>query len=249
MGKRDARQVFASLAAFLAMACAPALGWADPSPTVSPAPSPSSTVSKPKAPVAAAAAKSHLPMLLQDVETLYTHAATLKAEFTQVNEVAALRAKKTTSGVILVKRPDKLRWETLKPDMNLLVSDGRKFWFYTPPFDKGENGQVIERKSSEIHSKLANALLSGRFSVVRDMKIKQESALRFSLTPRRGTAGTVVKAGIEVDPLKKLIQKVTLEHKGGNRSEITLSKIELGKPMGDELFEFTPPPGTDKVTQ
>lgn len=191
----------------------------------------------------------NLPALLQEVEAKYTKAATLQAEFAQINESAALKTKKSTSGLIRVKRPDKLRWETLKPDMSLLVSDGRKFWFYTPPFDEDEHGQVIERKSAETNSKLANALLSGRFSAARDMKIKQEGKSRFLLTPKRGSAGSVSRASIDIDPDKKLIEKVILEHQGGNRSEITLSKIELGNSMDDDMFVFTAPPNTDKVTQ
>jgi outer membrane lipoprotein carrier protein len=173
----------------------------------------------------------------------------MEAEFTQVNDVAALKTKKTSSGVILVKRPNKLRWETHRPDMSILVSDGIHFWFYTPPFDEGEHGQVIERRSSEVQSRLANALLSGSFSIAREMKIKQESPSKFSLTPRTGTAGTVKRAEIEIDPALKIIQKVILEHRGGNRSEITLSKIILGKPIGDEIFVFIPPPNTDRVKE
>lgn len=192
-----------------------------------------------------------LPQILKEVEAKYTKAATLQAEFTQVNESAALKSKKTATGVLMVKRPNKLRWETVKPDVNLLVSDGRKFWFYTPPFDEseGERGQVIVSKSNKFNSKLLDALLSGRFSVARDMRIKQNTPSRFTLTPKKGTAGTVKRASIEINPEKKLIEKVVLEHKGGNKSEITLSKIELGKAMKDEIFVFTPPPNTDKVEQ
>jgi outer membrane lipoprotein carrier protein len=190
---------------------------------------------------------SHLPAVLQELEKKYTQAGTLQAEFSQVNEVAALKTTKTSSGMIMIKRPDKLRWETLKPDMNLLVSDGRHFWFYTPPFDEGEHGQVIEKRSSEINSKLANALLSGRFSVANDMKIRQESPSTFLLVPKPGTAGTVKRARIQIDPTRGLIQKVILEHNGGNRSEITLSKIKLGGKIGDDAFVFEAPPNTDKV--
>ena len=191
----------------------------------------------------------HLPKALQDVEAKYTKAATLQAQFTQVNDVASLKSKKTSSGVLMVKRPGKLRWETLKPDMNLLVSDGTHFWFYTPPFDEGEHGQLIERKSSQVQSRIANALLSGSFSIAKDMKITQESASRFLLVPKAGSAGTVKRAQIEIDPKEKLIRRVTLEHQGGNRSEITLDKIELGKDLGDEAFVFKAPPNTDKVSQ
>lgn len=190
-----------------------------------------------------------LPEILQEVEAKYAKAQTLQADFSQVSEIASLNTKKTTTGVIMVKRPDKIRWETLKPDMNLLVSDGTRFWYYTPPFDEGEHGQVVERKSGEVNSKLANALLSGRFSVAHDMRIRQESPAKFLLIPAPGTAGTVSRAEIEIDPDAKIIHKVSLDHRGGNHTEITLSKIELGKSIGDDAFVFKAPPGTDKVEQ
>lgn len=240
-------------------AAAPApesVGGTEPSPAPSSAAAPSPKPGMPRKPKAPKidkapirATSKNLPALLQEVEAKYAKAATLQAEFSQVNEVAAMGTKKTSSGVILVKRPDKLRWETLKPDMNLLVSDGRKFWFYTPPFEPGERGQVIVRRSNQTNSKLANALLSGHFSVAREMRIEQQGTSRFVLTPKPRSAGTVIKAEIEIDPGLKLIQKVVLDHQGGNRSEITLSKIELGKALGDEAFAFTPPPNTDEVKQ
>ncbi|MGZ3688269.1 MAG: LolA family protein [Bdellovibrionota bacterium] len=198
--------------------------------------------------VLSAPARAALPQLLQDVEKHYSEATTLTALFEQVNETSALKQSKKSSGRIYAKRPDKIRWETLAPDPNILVSDGHHFWFYTPPFDEGEHGQVIEKKSSEVQSRLANALLSGRFSVAKDMKIKQETYAQFTLIPKTGTSGTVEKARIWIDPQYKIITKVVLEHRGGNRSEITLSKIELGPKLGDDMFVFKAPPNTDKVS-
>ena len=67
--------------------------------------------------------------------------------------------------------------------------------------------------------------------------------------PLHGAAatGTIERAEIAINLDKKVIEKVTLEHKGGNRSEISLHSIELGKSLGDELFKFTAPPNTDRV--
>lgn len=222
-----------------------------PVPAPVPTPAPKATP-KPARPTPAPSPKatpkhSNLPPLLEELEAKYSHAATLSAEFTQVNEMAAMKQKKTSQGVLQAKRPGKMRWETQEPDPNLLVSDGQTFWFYTPPFEKGEHGQVIERRSSEVQSKLAHALLSGSFSMASDMKIEQKSPSEFVLLPKAGTAGTVERAEITVNLDKKLIEKVTLEHKGGNRSEISLRSIELGKTLGDDLFRFVPPPNTDHV--
>lgn len=188
-----------------------------------------------------------LPPLLVEVETKYTRASTLTAEFSQVTEDAILQKKKISSGKIFIKRPSRVRWETLLPDKNLLVSDGQHFWYYTPPFDEGERGQVIEKKSSNVQSRLANSLLSGAFSMNRDMIIRQKTPSQFLLTPKAGSAGTVQQALVEIDPEKKIIQKVTLNHRGGNRAEISLSKVELGADLKDTLFTFQPPPNTDKL--
>ena len=182
-----------------------------------------------------------------EVEKKYTKAATLVADFTQTNEIAALNQKKVSSGRIVVKQPGKVRWETTKPDSSVMVSDGKKFWFYTPPFDESEHGQLIERKSSEMQTRLLNALLSGSFSLAREMKIKRLGNSKFTLTPKPGSAGTVAHAEITVDPKEKLITQVLLQHVGGNRSEITLSNIKLGDPLPDAVFVFIPPPNTDRV--
>ncbi|OFZ82525.1 MAG: outer membrane lipoprotein carrier protein LolA [Bdellovibrionales bacterium RIFOXYD1_FULL_53_11] len=199
--------------------------------------------------LAAPAMAEPLPPLLKEIESKYAAAVTLLVRFKQVNDVAAMKQRKVSSGMIAAKRPNKIRWETLEPDPNLLVSDGRVFWFYTPPFDKDERGQLIKRRTSQVQSRVATALLSGAFSIAKDMKIKRKNDTTFTLTPKPGTAGTVKRAEISVNLQKKIIERVILEHKGGNRSEITLSSIELGKKLGDEMFVFTAPPSTDLVEE
>jgi outer membrane lipoprotein carrier protein len=191
-----------------------------------------------------------LPALLKEVEAKYSNAATLEATFTQVNEVASMNRKKTSSGLIWLKRPDKFRWQTNEPEPNLLVSNGAKFWFYTPPFDEGDNGQVIIKKSSEVQTDLARALLAGSFSAAKDITtITAKKDNVFTVVPHEGSAGTVKEAEVVIDASKKTIEKVTLVHEGGNRSEIKLSQITLGKKLDDTMFKFDPPPGTEVVKQ
>ena len=193
------------------------------------------------------AATPPLPKLIQEVQEKYAKVSTISAEFTQSDYSAALDRDKKSSGNFLAKKPEKLRWETLQPDTTLLVSDGHKYWFYTPPFDKTEHGQVVERKSSEIQSRLAHALLQGRFSSIKGMKITEKNPITFELVPRKNSAGAVEKAEIQIDPKEKLIKRVKLFHTGGNRSEIILSKVELGSELSDDLFYFIPPPGTIQI--
>ncbi len=190
---------------------------------------------------------SAFPPLLREVEQIYGRQATLKADFSQVDFIASTQLSKKSSGTIYFKRPDKIRWETLAPDRNLLVSDGKKFWFYTPPFDESERGQVIEQKSAQVQSKLAQDLLSGKISTARNMKVKALGDHRFQLTPKKRSAGSLAQIEIQLNEQSKRIVQLVLLHQGGNRTTIDLSAIEFGPTLGDEFFQFTPPPNTDRI--
>lgn len=190
-----------------------------------------------------------VPPELLAIEKKYVAAKTLEAEFSQHDDVKLTGSKKESSGVLMIRHPDQFRWETLKPDKNILVSDGKHFWFYTPPFEAGERGQVIERKTTEVQSELANALLAGAFSRVRGVVITKLSSSKFKLIPNEGVAGSVKVAELEIDPAKNLIQKLRLEHLGGNKTEISLKSIKLGGKLADAFFKFVTPPGTDVVRE
>lgn len=193
-----------------------------------------------------------LPKVLQEIETKYSQAGTIQAQFEQVTESAGLQRKKHSSGTITIKTPDKIRWETLSPDKNLLISDGKTFWFYTPPFDTEENGQLIERKGKDIRSTLTSALMTGSFSAAQrnaKMKIIRNTPAEYTLLLKKGSAGTVTQAKIQINLKEKLIQKVTLTHSDGNTAEISLSQILLGQKTEDSLFTFNAPPNTDIVKE
>jgi outer membrane lipoprotein carrier protein len=213
-----------------------------PQPTLRPSPQPTVGVTKLRG-----SGASNLPDELIAIEALYKESGTVTANFTQVSRSAATGIEKTTFGKIQIKQPNKVRWETTDPDPSLLVSDGKKFWFYTPPFDASDGGQVIIKKASQVQSRLAHALIAGAFSqssVSREVRFEKRSNYQFLLIPKPGRAGTVKSALIEIHPKDKRINKVILDHRDGNHAEILLQKIELGTPLQDSVFQFVPPKGT-----
>lgn len=192
-----------------------------------------------------------IPETLKKIEDKYTKAKSLEAHFTQNSLSKLTKIKKETSGVISLQMPDKFRWETLKPekDKNLFVSDGKKFWSYTPPFMTGEKGQVLEKKTSEIQSKLASQLLSGAFSKLKDVQIESVQSNTYRFTPKKGTAGTILTIEITLQLEKSFIEKVKLIHSNGNESEVTLSQIKLGEKFDDSFFRFVVPSGIEVIKE
>jgi outer membrane lipoprotein carrier protein len=188
-----------------------------------------------------------LPAALKSVEALYGKTQTVYARFEQVTTSGATKTKKTESGFVIFQKPNRMRWEFEKPDPKTLVSDGKKFWFYTPPFFDGERGQVIIQNAKEIRSRLAEQLMSGNFSNLKDAEVEEHSLGTFQIKPKSGSAGSVKTAILKIDPKLSRIEEVYLEHTDGNRTEIKFSNIELGKKFSPETFRFQIPKNTDLI--
>ena len=195
-------------------------------------------------------AEVKIPPLLQEVQVQYQKSTGVQAEFTQSTDIKATKQVKKAKGRIWIKRPNKLRWETLEPDPNILVSDGKTFWFYTPPFDKDERGQVIIKKSAQVQTQFLNALLSGSFDFEKgSTSIENRGPNAFLLKPKSGTAGDVQIAQITIDPDKHTISEVILTHTSGNQTTIKLQQINLNAKLDDSLFKFVPDRRTDKINE
>lgn len=190
-----------------------------------------------------------LPALMVQVQGEYQKAAGIEARFEQMTDVKATKQKKKAEGKIWIKRPNKLRWETINPDPNILISDGKTFWFYTPPFEKGERGQVIIKKSAQVQTQFLNALLSGSFDFKAEATIETKSANVFLLKPKKGTAGDVETAEVTITEASKKIERVVLVHLSGNRTEIKLQEIKLLPQLDEKLFHFTADRNTDKIVE
>ena len=190
-----------------------------------------------------------LPDLLQKVQETYRKQGGVEATFDQVTDVKSTRQSKKAQGKIWIKRPNQLRWETLNPDPNILVSDGKTFWFYTPPFEKGERGQVIIKKTKQVQTQFLNALLSGSFDFGKETQIEELGRGRFMLKPKNGTAGDVETAEISIGVTSAKIESVVLTHSSGNRTEIKLQNIQLKSKLDEKLFRFVPDRNTDRIQE
>ncbi len=191
-----------------------------------------------------------LPPLLEQVQKEYQKSAGIEAEFDQLTNIKSTKSQKKAQGKIWIKHPNKLRWETIAPDQNILVSDGKYFWFYTPPFEKGDRGQVIIKKSAQIQTQFLNALLSGSFDFSKTKtQIETKSNNVFLLKPSANTAGDVKTAEVTINEITKKIEKVSLVHVSGNETTIQLKQIKLQTKFADNLFQFVPDRNTDQIKE
>ena len=202
---------------------------------------------------AAKAEKSQvrLPALLSEVEANYSKAGSFSAEFSQEEFSAAFGEKKASRGTLAWKSPNLLHWETKSPEANLLVSNGKTLWVYTPPFDESEHGQVIIRSAAAMKNRLIDALLAGRFSAAlqQGLKIAPLKSREFLLQPSKKSGTGLKQDVVTIGAAEPVISRVSLEYLDGNKSTIDLTTIKMGQNLPKTLFDFKIPPRTDVVKE
>lgn len=180
----------------------------------------------------AIAAESHV-----ELQQRLSKVKSFSAQFVQTVTSADGSVLQQNSGKLWVQRPGLFRWQTTSPEENLLVSDGKTLWFYTPLVE-----QVTVTWLSSATENTPFLLISGdRPTEWRRYRISHRGD-HFELIPRQPEENlqhftlTINKHGV--------IEQFVLFEQDGQRSQFVLQKFRRG-PINYRLFSFTPPP---KVT-
>src|SRR5689334_21044432 len=70
--------------------------------------------------------------LAQALQRKYDTIKDFSADFVQTYRGGVLNKEVTERGLLLIKKPGKMRWEYRSPENKLYVSDGVKMYFYVP---------------------------------------------------------------------------------------------------------------------
>ncbi|EXI82228.1 MAG: Outer-membrane lipoprotein carrier protein precursor [Candidatus Accumulibacter appositus] len=168
---------------------------------------------------------------------------TVRADFSQTVVARNGRQGQVSSGVMIISRPGKFRWQIDKPYAQLLVGDGEKIWIHDPDLR-----QVTVRKAGPALGGTPAALLAGDSRIDKDFSLS-ESGERDGLewvdaVPKAPDSGfEKVSLGFAGDELRAMILLDSL----GQTSSLVFARIERNPQLAPSLFRFTPPANTDVI--
>lgn len=183
--------------------------------------------------------------LAERVDRHYNTLHSLEVQFTQ--EYTGMGMDRKEAGVLLLKKPGKMRWTYTHPDGKLFILDGHDGYFYSP--GETEAQKVPEKALDDLRSPL-------RFLLGHTELEKELMGLR--VTPEGN--GTWELAGVpkgleqRVSALKitatadGTIRGMTIEETDGVTNQFTFSGEADNVPAPNSAFVFTPPPGVHVVT-
>lgn len=167
--------------------------------------------------------------------------------FFQTSTLKAMEIQETASGKLLVKRPGMMRWDYEKPDKQIIVSDGTHLWVYRP-----EDNQVLVGRAPSFFGEGKGAgFLSDIKSVRKNFSItlenkEGEKSYRLKLIPKKQTQD-LSRVFLVVSPDTFEVMEVITYNLYDDETRIELTYYSYDRNLGDDIFRFEIPDGTDVV--
>lgn len=182
--------------------------------------------------------------LAATVDHHYNTLKRLQVDFTETYQ--GMGMDRHESGVLLLEKPGRMRWNYAEPRGKVFVLDGKYGWFYTP--GDAQVQQIPAKKLDDLRSPL-------RFLLGHAQLTKELDGL--TMTPADGGMFRLrgVPKGMEqrVRSLEVTvtadgtIHRMTLEELDGSRTSFVFEHEQANPALAADAFHFTPPDGVQMV--
>jgi outer membrane lipoprotein carrier protein len=168
----------------------------------------------------------------------------LRVNFTE--SYAGMGMDRHESGVLLLEKPGRMRWNYAEPAGKVFVLDGKYGWFYTP--GDAQVQQIPAKKLDDLRSPLR--FLLGHAQLTKEMAGLTMAPADGDMFRLRG-----VPRGMEqrvrslelVVSREGTIQSMTLEELDGSRTSFAFKDEQANPVITADTFRFTPPAGVQVV--
>lgn len=167
-----------------------------------------------------------------------------QADFTQTVTSPDGLKKKTSSGRFEFSRPNRFRFNYLKPFEQLIVADGQKVWIYDADLNQASSRQFSQALGATPAALLAGGSLDKEFDLA---PLPARDGLDWAEAKPKAKDGTFksVKIGFR----GKTLASVEVVDAFGQRSLLQFNQFAGNVPMSTDAFVFKLPQGADLIEQ
>lgn len=185
-----------------------------------------------------------LDTLLEKIEKRYA-GSEFSAAFEQQSTIAAMEITDNASGKLFVKRPGRMRWEYLKPEVQIIISDGDDLWIYRP-----EDKQVMVGKAPSFFANGKGAAFLSDLKTLRtEFTVSLEKADAqgnpvLKLIPHEKTA-ELAEIHLTVSQNAHTIDQIVTLNSYGDETRIRIDNYRFNQDLDKKMFYFEVPSGVD----
>ena len=191
--------------------------------------------------VSAYGADSNLNDLLQSVQDRYNHAKTLQVLFKE-QYTRPGKATLTESGLLMLRKPGRMRWDYSQPKGKLVLSDGSALWIYNPAENRAEKMPL--KQTEDMRAPMA--FLLGKLNFQKDFRNIHATPAGLYLTRITAESNTENLPYSSVEFLvthDSHIQEVKVTYYDKSVLDLTFDQERLDPSLDSRLFVFHLPPG------
>lgn len=189
--------------------------------------------------------------LLSKVQVSYNGVRSIKAQFEQYSELAALDQSEKSSGSVVFKKPGFMRWDYKQPEEQVFLIRENTLWLY----QVAQQQVLVDAFQKVLISDLPVAFLMGLGDLARDFEIQSacrgQSTVSFALVPSRKSEqerAQLQSFDLLVSTASNLPIGATVVDIGGNTTRIELKGLDVNNSkISDTLFEAAFPAGVDII--
>ena len=191
-----------------------------------------------------------LDEVVRGIEAAYGRMTDLKADIAQTAFNKSLNQTIPAQGTVYLKRGGKLRWEYAEPTPQVIVSDGKTIWLYTPMLNQVNTGPAPEALAGPAGSFLSGLGRLHEHFGVRFLNPAQpkdaEGNVVLDLAPKQPLP-TLMRLILAFDPNGWQLRRAVVYDQFENTVTMKFTKLTINSGLDDKLFVFAAPKGVATV--
>ena len=182
----------------------------------------------------------------QQLIGLLSNIHSMQADFAQTNKDARGHVLRHSSGVMMLQRPGRFRWDVKQPQPQQIITDGKQLWVYDPSL-----AQVTRHRmgKADVATSPAALLSDSVDQLARQYQISQlsvasQTGLWFKLVPKTHSS---MLHWVELHFTNGQLTGMRIADNLDQVSEFSFRKIQINPAINPGLFQFLSPAGVEIV--
>lgn len=192
--------------------------------------------------------------VVKKLQARYERTRDLEADFTQMTRIEGFATPISSNGRLYIKKPGRLRWDYLDPNVEEIYVNGNEVMMYVPEHKQVLVGNLTQMAASQAPLQLLQGMarLEEEFEVIpTDGGKRGEGGVPLvTLVPRQvesESVRTIERIVLEVQPKTYFIRSVSIHEISGNVSTFEFNNLKPNTGLKSALFEFAVPAGVEVV--
>ena len=172
---------------------------------------------------------------------------TLEARFEQIKRSSLLAEEAHSIGVMSYRKPDRIRWEYLRPDPYTILIEGDNFSAYYPQLHKLKTARVARLRHRVFNFLVATEPLE-KLTTHFQVEFREGGSRptwTLVLTPlTQMIRKTIAQVTVQIDKTTALPSELFIEEADGDSTRIRFTAVIANKDLAADTFRLQVPPGT-----